>query len=125
MNCTCQSEDAEQAEAFLRANREFKRVNDETHYIVTVIRCKPCRRWYLSVFYELIDWKDGDDSQARNTIEVSEEQADRIKEAGEGANESFIDSLGLNGRHLRMVFPRGGDRGIEWVTGALVHFPHD
>lgn len=124
-NCACQSEDASAAETFLRGNRELTRVNDESHFIVNLIRCIACRRVYLSVFYELIDWQDGDDSQARNVIEITEEQASSIQAMGEGVNEAAIDGLALDCRHLRMVYPRGGDRGVEWVEGGLVHFPHD
>src|SRR5690554_2246946 len=62
--CACVSDDAGKAYAALPRGEVLARLAHDDHFRVALRRCNACGQRFLSVFTELIDWNDGDDSQA-------------------------------------------------------------
>lgn len=122
--CSCAPKEAREAHDWLRNLPTDVHLIDESHYGIRVQRCR-CGQRYLHVFYELIDWENGDDSQATVTFALS---------ATEGASWSASsppeerDVLDLpERRQLVWVRPRGDrtDGGYAWIDGAIFFFPHE
>lgn len=65
---------------------DFVRVRhyvDDSHFQRSLLQCKDCGQLYFYEFYELVDWKKGNDPQYRTLIPVaSEGEADKIKSLG-------------------------------------------
>lgn len=123
--CPCQQEDASQARKFLFANREHQTLVDESHFDISLIRCTACRQLYLRTWYELIDWTNGEDSQADWWFPVEDELGERILRVGSAMSEAIIDLLNLNGRYLLHAWPSGKEPYTQWMHGSPIHFPHD
>ena len=46
-----------------RALKHEHTLIDESHFSISILRCPECSQRFVSIFTELIDWEDGDDSQ--------------------------------------------------------------
>jgi hypothetical protein len=123
--CLCQQEDAGRAREFILANREHRTLVDESHFDVSLIRCTSCRQLYLRAWYELIDWINGEDSQADWWFPIDEETSARLLVPGIELNERTIDAFELDGRYLLHAWPSGKEPYTQWMRGSPIHFPHD
>lgn len=122
--CRCSGDGAEESIGWLNSCPRTRLV-DESHFIVDLIRCRQCDRPWVRIFYELIDWNNGEDSQARNFIPLSEDQYKAILEHGEHTDERFLDLIGIGGPYLTFCYPRSGERIYRWKEGPVFHYMHD
>lgn len=121
--CVCQGSDAQAAWEMHRSPTVD--LIDESHLSVRLFRCVDCGQRFLQIFTELIDWDEGDDSQAWHVYPIDAEVARRLIARGEEVDEGFLLRLGVSCRHISRMFPRGCHDSIEWRDGPLVILPHD
>jgi hypothetical protein len=77
-DCNCVSPDAEVAyNAIVNNCEHVKEVVDQSHFWLNFIKCKSCGRHFASVFMELINWNDGNDSMANAWVPLEPEEAER------------------------------------------------
>jgi hypothetical protein len=121
--CACVPIEPEMAARFF-ANLPIESwVSDDSHFIVSVRRCR-CGKRYLQVFYELIDWSGGDDSQARTIFALGFGESTSW-ERNDPAVEQSIRSLPAR-RQLVWSRARGDASGPPWwMTGPILWLPHD
>lgn len=125
--CACGWGEAELAATVIRRSVMTDDLVDDSHFHVTLRRCGICGRRLVRVFCELIDWTEGDDSQAWITAEITDDEAEMLRAAaqsGAGPLEQAIAALPPR-RVLYDVHPRGGTRGQNWREGPIVVLPHD
>jgi hypothetical protein len=124
--CACIGEDAAFAiEAMRRDAKVVETLVDESHFMVSLVRCNACGRVFLKIFTELIDWSGGDDSQAWMYVPIDAVEAHKLREAGPAIDDRFLLSMNINRRFLSRVYPRGMEPRVTWGTGPLVVLPHD
>lgn len=123
--CECSAADADEALLAIQRCTGVGRLVDESHYSVTLIKCDECDQRWLIMFYEAIDWENGDDSQAWVHVPITAAHAELLLGMDVEATEEHFTALNLNGRHLVDVHPRGGGRATLWHEGTPPTFPHD
>lgn len=97
---------------------------DESHFHVTVLACTRCGQSFLSVFSELIDWGQGDDSQAWTLLPITESEAASLKAAGARLQEAALYETWSERRSLRRMRGTGNSPTNVWARG-VGRFPHD
>jgi hypothetical protein len=85
---------------------------DESHLTKTLYRCKTCGQLYVDIWYELIDWNDGDDQSYELYVPVAgQPEIDRLKTLTPPPM-----SLDLLAIVPRLQSDAGGaDRQVRWV----------
>lgn len=105
-----------EAEAAYLASRGLSRVAelvDESHCRVTIRACEKCGQNFVSVFMEMIDWSDGDDSQYWTLIPIdASEMADLISQGGSA---DAINALRKDRRCLHHNHPTGQPTRTSWA----------
>lgn len=99
------------------------RLIDESHLIVTLLRCRACGQVFLSLFTERIDWIAGHDPQSWTVLPLTPAEAAGLATGGR-PTEAALDALGPGRRSLRRDHPSGGPIRVFWGTGVQVG-PHD
>lgn len=122
---TCRSGDPEKDAAAW--TRESCRI-DDSHFWVYVMRCPACGSRALFLFCELIDWNDGDDSQAWLIVPLP--PAEEAAALALGDDESQVEALLARlpaGDYLARICPRGMTDKPAWVwkRGSAIILPHD
>ena len=115
------------AEAMWGSLLNFARIHvliDDSHLIVSIRVCPMCRQQWLQVFTELIDYEQGDDSQAWCLVPITPEESNRLLQQGSDVKMAGVQALGADRRYLIVVHPRGQSRHISWTTGTIPIFPH-
>jgi hypothetical protein len=117
----CYGDDAEATLAqFGRGGLETDRVIvDDSHFIVSLRGCPSCGQAFISVFTEFVDRSGGDDAQYRDIVPVTPDEAAAVLAQGEQVDLRFLGSLGEGRRRLSSDWPTGGERRVEWRTGAF------
>lgn len=125
-DCPCVGESAGAALEAIRTGEHAGTLIDESHFIVSLRRCKACGRGFLRAFCERVDWADGDDPQAWVYIPLDDDERERLVPLAAGVGEDDLRSLVSRPRRfLREDSPKGGPRTAAWVTG-IPYFPaHD
>jgi hypothetical protein len=101
----------------LRAER---RLVDDVHFIVQILRCAECGQRFASIFTEFVDWSGGDDAQYRDVVPLDEGEAERLAAQGEDVDLAWLGGLGADRRSLRSDWPTGArERRIRWTTGPI------
>ncbi|TVR41890.1 MAG: hypothetical protein EA402_12560 [Planctomycetota bacterium] len=110
------------AHAWVRDHRPI----DESHFMVSMLRCPACGRRALAIWAELIDWHGGDDSTASLIIPVPQDHAlDPTLITDEKAVERLLSSLGPC-PHLATTHPRGESASPwTWCNDQPFILPHD
>lgn len=98
---------------------------DESHFDLSILACPKCGQRYLKVFTELIDWKDGDDSQASAIVPLAEEEPSQVQAWKDSPDLKKIEAWVAGRRFLRWIHPCGGETLTSWVDGGFVFMPHD
>ncbi|MGH8179117.1 MAG: hypothetical protein ACREV5_22885 [Steroidobacter sp.] len=96
---------------------------DESHFRVMLLACNSCAQRFLSVFFESIDWEDGEDPQAWTLIPITATEESGLVKAGPALVEA-LRSLGADRRSLQRDYPKGRNPASCWGQGILVR-PHD
>lgn len=78
----------------------------------------------MSVFFETIDWADGDDPQVWVLIPITDSERDSLREAGAELLEGAIYDVGVDRRSLVRDAPKGESAKCFWSTGIPM-FRHD
>jgi len=97
---------------------------DETHFHVMILACPQCKQRFVSVFKEMIDWKDGDDPQYWTLLPVTRIEADGLCVQGRSLTEGQLNTLGAGRRSLRRDFPKEADEPQNFWGVGLVVGPH-
>jgi hypothetical protein len=92
---------------------------DESHYHVMVMTCGKCSQSFLSVFTEMIDWQEGNDSQEWTSLPITAAEVALLTAQGE-VSESLIESIGQGRRSLCHFFPNGSAASTCWSRGIRV-----
>lgn len=117
----CWPEDADHAWAARTALTPESELVGESHYGVVVMRCGACAQRFVSVFAELIDWDDGDDSQLFALMPISREEIRSLSPSPGGLE---LMRLGAGRKCLYRSHPKGGTGTTGWGRGLLIP-PHD
>lgn len=100
---------------------------DESHLDIGLIRCPACGRRALRIWMELIDWQDGDDSQACIIVPLPVDlPLDLTGDLDESWAEALLKRIGPC-RFLVRSSPRGshGDASWHWRNEQPFILPHD
>ena len=97
---------------------------EESHFHVMILACARCNQRFVSVFTEMIDWKDGDDPQYWTLMPITETEAADLVRRRDSLTESSLEALGRDRRCMRHDYPMAGARRTYWATGVSVG-PHD
>jgi hypothetical protein len=117
----CRSGDAERDAA---AWRQERNCIDESHLSVNLVRCPACGGRALRIFTELIDWSEGDDSQATLLVPLPTGDPGTLsEEAGVAALLARLPP----GTHLARIYPKGLTTPPTWIwrQGRAHILPHD
>ena len=91
---------------------------DESHFIVSIRRCKKCSQLFLSVFTEVVDFLDGDDPQYRIILPITAQEARALRRGGENLSLAQLGTLAPNRRSLHYNHPKGEEEITYWGTGV-------
>jgi hypothetical protein len=96
----------------------------ESHHGLRMMSCA-CGRRYAYGFYELVDWADGDDSQATVGFALTDDETARWS-AARPPTHADLGTL-LPRRQLVWSRPRGDrtEGATRWLDGPIVRLPHD
>lgn len=97
---------------------------DESHFHVMILACPHCAQPFISVFTEMIDWKDGDDPQYWSLLPITRAEATDLTQRGDSLTEPRLNQLGPGRRCLQCAHPKGVEEHVFWSTGISVG-PHD
>lgn len=87
-----------------------------------ILVCPGCAQRFVSVFTEIIDWKDGDDSQYWTVLPITESEALDLVQQGHTLTEKKLNTLGRGRRCLRRDYPKGTVPCISWGVGISIGF---
>jgi hypothetical protein len=93
---------------------------DESHFHVMKLRCEACHQRFVSIFAEMIDWDDGDDSQHWTLIPVSEEELAALAARSPESLEAGLNGLDAARRSLIYDHPTGKKPSVFWSAGVRV-----
>lgn len=106
-----------------RALKHEHTLIDESHFSISILRCPECSQRFVSIFTELIDWEDGDDSQYSDLLPVTDQEAETLAAQGAEVDTMYIEALGEHRRRLKMDSLKGGDFRVRWAEGILLIYP--
>ncbi len=125
IQCACQASDPNAAYIFLKQAKVTRTLIDESHFMVTLRICEGCGSPYLVFFFELIDWSNGDDSQARVFLELDQELLLKVSENGVVVDEAWLRQMCPQGAQVIWSHPRDSEPYTNRISGPLAWFPHD
>jgi hypothetical protein len=126
-NFGCESCWPSGADAAWEARGALTRAQDlveESHFHVQILACARCNQRFVSVFTEMIDWKDGDDPQYWTLLPVTETEAADLVRRRDSLTETSLEALGRDRRCLSHDYPKAGAQRTYWSTGISIG-PHD
>ena len=122
---TCGPGDPSQALAWHGAGSAgTENLIDESHFMVSIIRCPECGQAHIHVFAETVDWVYSEDPQTVIRFAVSDAEASELRESPTGAMESVVAQLGSNRHRAQSHWPSDGPKSASFVTGRFT-IPHD
>lgn len=124
--CSCVADDPVSAKAAIRKAEHIIRLVDESHFGVSISRCKQCTQHFVTLFCERVDWADGDDPQTWVAVPVSADEVQRFRAADIAADEyAILDIVSGDRRFLYHDMPKGAAEKLVWKTGPLFVPGHD
>lgn len=120
----CWPSEADAAWEARRALTHAQELIVESHFHVQILACARCAQRFVSVFTEMIDWKDGDAPQYWTLLPITETEAADLVRQRDSLTESSLEALGSDRRCIRHDYPQATARRTYWATGISVG-PHD
>jgi hypothetical protein len=93
---------------------------DELHFHVMILACHKCNQRFVSVFTEMVDWADSDDSQYWKLLPVTEAEVADLVRQREPLTEAKLNALEPGRRCLWRDFPKGSKPRVFWGNGLFV-----
>jgi hypothetical protein len=98
---------------------------DESHFHVMIVACGSCGQRFVSVFTEIVDWADADDSQFWQHMPLTQDESGKLAAVEEERIEDSLQSIGSDRRSLKHDYAKGFAKPIDyWGTGITVGY-HD
>jgi hypothetical protein len=122
----CYGEDADAAWRHYTGGLTIDRylVEDDSHFIVQLRRCRSCSQRFLWIFTEFVDWAGGRDAQYRRVVPVAPAEATTLAGRGADLDVPAIGALGEERRHLATDWPStAGAQTVRWSTGRIPVVP--
>lgn len=92
-------------------------LEDDSHFIVSLCRCKACGQRFISIFTEYVDWEYSEDDQYRTLMPLTEQEA---AELADGVRTVFsVGELGATRRYLQSDWPSRTAKTERWTSGAF------
>jgi len=124
--CICVGDDSVAAREAIRKAEHIVGLVDESHFIVSILRCVRCGQHFLSLFCERVDWAGSDDPQSRVVVPVTADEVQRLQTANIAADENVILEIVTNDRRfLYHDMPKGAAETLAWKTRTLFISGHD
>ncbi|HRF59669.1 MAG TPA: hypothetical protein PLH94_07110 [Fimbriimonadaceae bacterium] len=121
MSCLCSDDDPVKARQALIETSVVRVIHDESHFMVAIESCLFCRRLWLKVFAEEIDWSGGNDPQEVYWIPITEQESEHVV-----ASDESIVTASTGKRVLWSNFAKDADAPtLRWVNGPVGIPPHD
>lgn len=94
---------------------------DESHFHILILSCKQCTQRFISVFTEMIDWKNGNDPQLWILLPITDSETASLIQNRDSISEDEIKALGKGRRSLLRDFPRDAKSPYTlWGSGIFV-----
>lgn len=116
----CWPPDADAAWAARGKLSSFTELIDEPHFHVMVLKCPDCGQRFVSVFSEIIDWKDGEDPQFWTLLPITEAEAEILIRKSNTLTDRELNELGLGRRSLLRDNLKEGPLQTKWGKGIWV-----
>ncbi|MEU8510394.1 hypothetical protein AB0C76_02235 [Kitasatospora sp. NPDC048722] len=98
--------------------RTEKMIQDDSHFIVSVKRCRLCSQAFVSVFTEYVDWAASNDAQYQTVLPVTDAEAADLMEGRLTPHQA--GALGRGRRHLQSDWPSdAGEPTVYWSSGTF------
>jgi len=124
--CPCTGENAEAARRAIRTGERASTLVDESHFMVSVRRCRACGQTFLQAFCERVDWADGDDPQAWVYIPIDDDEREALRKFDARVSEDELRRVVSRPRRfLHEDSPKGAPRTLAWVAGIPAFPAHD
>src|SRR5262245_9338935 len=120
-----QCTDADAAVARERSLAAVANIVDDSHFFVTLGRCRSCDQDYALVFCETVDWQGGNDPQYSLRIPVTTAEARSFSEAGEEGVTAARENLSPRGYVFKAWDAHEEYPSIRWVHGRITVPRHD
>ena len=114
----CWPDDAAAAWTARRGLAQDADLVDESHYHLMILSCSACGQRFASVFTEVVDWADGDDSQYWQTVPLSAAEAADLRGKLEDDAGPALESVAAGRRSLRYDHPKGQAPKAWWGSGV-------
>ena len=107
-----------------RANLDRSRqLFDDSHFRVMVLGCKACGQRFLSVFTELSDYVNGDDSQGWVLVPITDDEEQGLASAGTAEFARQVYATGKERWSLLKIHACGHPANVFWGVGIPM-LPH-
>jgi hypothetical protein len=92
-------------------------LENNSHFIVSLRRCKACGQRFISIFTEYVDWELSEDDQYETFMPLTEQEATELVD---GARTVFsVGELGATRRYLQSDWPSRTTKTERWTSGAF------
>lgn len=97
---------------------------EESHFRVSILRCRNCGQTFLLIFAESIDWEAGNDPQAWAIVPLTAHEVHEMVCRNSPPTESDLSELVGDRRSLMHLAPKQGEPLTHWGIGLHLP-PHD
>jgi len=119
----CWPASADEAWEAIFALRPKARLVDQSHFMVSILRCQKCKQSFVSIFTETIDWDDSEDPQYRTVMPVTKAEVSQLSKLSVATTiDDALDALAPERPSLRRDFPKGKEIRNYWSRGIIVGF---
>ncbi|HTJ72924.1 MAG TPA: hypothetical protein VL551_35630 [Actinospica sp.] len=114
----CYAEDLPAADADDHKRYELDtNLEDDSHFIVSILRCRACGQHFISIFTEYVDWEYSEDDQYRTLMPLTEQEAADLRSRAASVHD--VGDLGRTRRYVESSWPSRTAKTIRWTSGAF------
>ncbi len=110
----CWKDSPDETWVAVRSTRFKAELIDDSHFHITLKQCEHCDQIFLSVFTEIVDWTDSEDSQFWTIIPLTTEESDDIANSNPALIESKLGVLAYQKKYLKRDFLKGQNPKVYW-----------